>query len=220
MIFPHKVVKFEDVLKDKERFLKLFSEGDENLRELLDYCFDNDINTRGCCKGHDYRKDSYPFIAFDIADYNSKHARNIFNNLDKQGLVFSFDIGSKLLGPTMYIKNLDKDRENFFIDIKESLDHNDLKQAKMFLRRSFELLEDTNIMDFNLEEGILSFNFIFYKNPNKVDLLLTTNIKSLQKKIRKTNAKKVSKNEDTIVFEVNDEETFLDICDYIDEEKK
>ena len=219
MIFPHKVVKFEDVMKDKERFLKLFSEGDQNLRDLLEYCFDNEINTRGCCKGHSYRKDSYPFIAFDISENNINHARNIFNNLEKNGLVFSFDIGSKLLGPTMYVKCLDAERTDFFIDMKESLKNDNLKQPKLFLRRSFELFKDTNILDFNLEDGVLSFNFIFYKNPNKVDLLITTDIKKLQERIKRTKAKKVSKNDKTVVYEINNEETFLDLCDHIEELK-
>ena len=216
MIFPHKVVKFEDVMKDKQRFLKLFSEGDDNLKETLEYCFDNNISTRGCCKGHSYRKDSYPFIAFDISEDNYDHIRNLFNNLEKDGLVFSFDIGSKLLGPTMYVKCLDEEKKTFFNEVTKSLKERNLMQPKMFLRRSFELFVNSNIKDFGVEDGTLSFNFIFYKNPNKVDLLITTDIKDLQKGINKTKAKKISKNDSTIVYEVNEEETFLDICDIIE----
>ena len=47
-----------------ERAAKDFSEGNENLRELLMYCFKNDIKTKSCCCGHNGKNE--PYILFDI----------------------------------------------------------------------------------------------------------------------------------------------------------
>ena len=39
-----------------------FSEGNENLRKLLMYCFENNIKTSGCCSGHNGKTRPYILI--------------------------------------------------------------------------------------------------------------------------------------------------------------
>lgn len=70
-----------------------FSEGNEELRELLLYCFQNGIQTRGCCAGHE-REDgerTMPYIGFNFNEQNKEAIINMLKNLmSEKGLVFSF----------------------------------------------------------------------------------------------------------------------------------
>ena len=71
-----KVIEYSDVLVDKRAYARVFSEGNKNLESLLNFCFDNNIETFGCCKGHVTQSDSYPYIAFafssdDIDTYSN-----------------------------------------------------------------------------------------------------------------------------------------------------
>jgi len=47
------VVTFEDIKEDPESFASIFCEGSVALRNLLLDLWENNIETRGCCKGHD-----------------------------------------------------------------------------------------------------------------------------------------------------------------------
>lgn len=56
-----------------------FSEGNEGLRKLLMYCFENDIQTIGCCSGHN--GESTPYIAFELNDQNMQPILKMLKNL-------------------------------------------------------------------------------------------------------------------------------------------
>lgn len=57
-------LSFAEVLKDKNKYVEIFSEGDKHLKKLLKFCFDNNIETNLCCKGHSEEQPMY--IKFNI----------------------------------------------------------------------------------------------------------------------------------------------------------
>ena len=69
-----------------EQAARDFSEGNENLRKLLMYCFKNNIKTKACCSGHNGKYD--PYILFDINDNNLNQILKILKYL-KLDNVFS-----------------------------------------------------------------------------------------------------------------------------------
>lgn len=48
-----KAIKINDVLKEKEKAAKIFSEGSKSLEELLLLVWEFGYSTRACCKGHE-----------------------------------------------------------------------------------------------------------------------------------------------------------------------
>ena len=69
------LVPFEEVLKDKEYYIELFSEGNDGLRDLLRYCFDNNITTLSCCG------DDTPMVVFIINDQNRAILEHLYSSL-------------------------------------------------------------------------------------------------------------------------------------------
>lgn len=67
---------FEWIKKRKEGFAELFSEGSPNLKKLLLFLWENNIETIGCCAGHynERRFDlNFPYIGFYAPDkFNSE----------------------------------------------------------------------------------------------------------------------------------------------------
>ena len=57
-----------------------FSEGNKGLRELLMYCFENDIKTIGCCSGHN--GETTPYIAFELSDQNMQPILKMLKNIN------------------------------------------------------------------------------------------------------------------------------------------
>lgn len=56
---------YGDIPKDEiEKYASVFGEGSKELTDLLRYCFQNDIKTLACCKGHEDRKECDPYIVF------------------------------------------------------------------------------------------------------------------------------------------------------------
>lgn len=56
-----------------------FSEGNEALKELLMFCFENDIKTTSCCSGHNGQK--RPYIQFEFDDNNMNHILKMLKQL-------------------------------------------------------------------------------------------------------------------------------------------
>lgn len=79
-----RITSFDEV---KEAALA-YSEGNESLRELLEFCFSNDIWTIACCKGHSNRDDKSGFVTFNL-DY--QNTRDFFNFLVKKLLSSNLD---------------------------------------------------------------------------------------------------------------------------------
>ena len=68
---------FEEVLKDKEKYVEIFSEGNRQLKELLLLCFDNGIETNLCCAGHG--EDEIGYIKFNASKNKKSHINALIN---------------------------------------------------------------------------------------------------------------------------------------------
>ena len=78
-----KCYSYDEINKD---LLKEFSEGSEALESLLNYCYENKIETRACCIGHKERGvHSKPYICFIIPQEQEYIIENIINNLFSKG---------------------------------------------------------------------------------------------------------------------------------------
>lgn len=71
------VIDYNKVINDIARYAYIFSEGNEYLESLLIFCFKNNIETFACCRGHENKKYSFPYIGFIFRKDNI----NIFSNL-------------------------------------------------------------------------------------------------------------------------------------------
>ena len=69
-----------------------FSEGNEELRQLLIYCFENGIKTRACCAGHDHGdRKTNPYINFEFEESNMNAIASIIKSMiEEKGI--SIDI--------------------------------------------------------------------------------------------------------------------------------
>lgn len=70
-------LSFTRVLKDKKKYAEIFSEGDKHLKRLLKLCFDNNIETNLCCKGHSEEMPMY--IKFNI---NQNKLANLYRIIE------------------------------------------------------------------------------------------------------------------------------------------
>ncbi len=78
-------------LEEREKYAELFSEGDENLKELLLTLWGNKIQTYACCAGHDEvvedgkvqwtTKTSFPYIFFEASTLNESQLRLLYEIL-------------------------------------------------------------------------------------------------------------------------------------------
>lgn len=90
-----------------------FSEGNEYLKKLLTFCFENDIKTTGCCAGHKGKQE--PYIQFEFNDKNIQAILKMLKQLSVGEIIYFLKfikkpgITSKF---TIYIQN-DKANEGF-----------------------------------------------------------------------------------------------------------
>ena len=65
-----------------------YSEGNNTLYKLLEFCFSNNIWTTSCCKGHKNKYDKYGFVTFNL---NHRNTREFFGFLTNKLLCSSID---------------------------------------------------------------------------------------------------------------------------------
>lgn len=81
-----KHLEFEEVLKDKGHYAKIFSEGSSTLEKLLMRCFDEHIETYMCCIGHE--EGDAPFIMLYIPYSDKELIYNIIDSIyDLDGVI-------------------------------------------------------------------------------------------------------------------------------------
>ncbi len=74
-----KHLKFEDALKDKNYFAKLFSEENPELEKLLLNLWDKNIETYMCCTGHNYGDAAYIMMYLPLDEKETIY--NIINSV-------------------------------------------------------------------------------------------------------------------------------------------
>ena len=91
-----------------EQAARDFSEGNEDLRKLLLYCFQNNLETKACCAGHPERFDGVngtPYILFEYNENSSQAILSIIKKLIKQkGVELSLDNTNELFGKSFRVR--------------------------------------------------------------------------------------------------------------------
>ncbi|MFA5408448.1 MAG: hypothetical protein WC343_06725 [Bacilli bacterium] len=73
-------LSLNEILKNKEYYAQLFSEGDKMLEKILLYCFDNKIETYMCCAGH-FDEEKPAFFVMNIPYASKKLIYSIVSSL-------------------------------------------------------------------------------------------------------------------------------------------
>jgi hypothetical protein len=77
-------LEFKKALSNKTYFATLFAEGSESLKELLLYCFNNNIVVNSCCCGH-FDNYSYNhkigYVNFDVTNNNDAVINSVINSI-------------------------------------------------------------------------------------------------------------------------------------------
>ena len=120
---------FEEAAKD-------FSEGNEGLRKLLMYCFENNIKTIGCCSGHN--GETTPYIAFELSDQNMQAILKILKNLPCANAIECL-ILTKQPGVT----------SNFAIHMQDNTLNNEAGEAFERILRALQDEKEVEVSDLN-----------------------------------------------------------------------
>ena len=158
---------FDEILSNKEKYALEYCEGNADLYKLLIKLWDNNIETVGCCSGHDLKK-AYVGISLEK---NIDIILKILSSVKKDDILISFT--SNGICRNVSIKNTNHSREhNFFIDVINALDENDISK------------EIADIIDYilNFKDGYINIR-LFYKN-NKQNMFLATNNLELIEKLK------------------------------------
>lgn len=157
-------ISFKDILTNIDKYSKEFSEGNELLEITLKLLWKNDIKTKGCCKGHDNKKQ---YIAIDLTK-NKDIIINLLSSLNKKDIHISFVSMNNNIGVS--IKKY-KD-EDIFKNIIESLN---LDKIDNNIKTIIEnIINRNNDSYYNLH--------LYYNNNKLVSCILNTNDSNIIKK--------------------------------------
>ena len=147
---------YDELNKD---LLKEFSEGSKALEDLLNYCFDNHIETRACCVGHKERGPiSTPYIKLIIDKEQYSLMESVINNmLNESGIEEDIKIEiqkeKEKTGVTfMYNKIEENLREEFFNCINKSISNSLDKGIYNGLFSSCDNFNKSGKFEFNIEK--------------------------------------------------------------------
>ena len=150
---------YDELNKD---LLKEFSEGSKALEDLLNYCYDNHIETRACCVGHKERGPiSTPYIMFIIDKEQYSLMESVINNmLNESGMEEDIQIEmqkeKEKTGVTFRYNKIEENlREEFFNCINKSISTSLDKGIYNGLFNSFNNLNKSGEFEFNIgKDGI------------------------------------------------------------------
>ena len=168
-----------------------YSEGNTGLKELLIFCFKNQIPTFSSCGGHPDSQNNNPYIGFILDDYSTEVFSRIFPEILKNNskvLINSFDTLSRL---SIFV-----DKENPEIAFQNL--RNTIEQFKQFPQN-----ENFNALSYIIQYAPGNVDFVLIGNPNgeisKLEFIGSPNQLGLRKMPRqfssiKNNVFQVSKN--------------------------
>lgn len=136
-------IKSLNEIDNIEQALKDFSEGSEALYDLLKFCYENGIETKACCRGHEGTV-SRPYILFSDTAVN--YMGNIEEVLDIINAEMSYSPKTKTLYACcgIYCKSNDeKEAENFFRNLKGIL-QSTIENKETRVPKSIELIDEIN----------------------------------------------------------------------------
>ena len=87
-----------------------FSEGNEALKKLLEYCFENGIKTQACCSGHEGKK--MPYIQFELDENNMGAILKMLKHLSLGDIITNFSFVKQPGVTSHFHVSMDKDKYN------------------------------------------------------------------------------------------------------------
>ena len=152
-------VCINDLIQQKEKFAKMFSEGNNNLEICLLKLWNNNIYTIGCCAGH---SEKVPYIGIDLNNSNINNVITLLNNLKKDNIKLTFT--SNTITHYVGIKGIDINDKTIFNNITDSI--NNISKSDEFKEQINEIL--------NWNNGYINYQYI-YKNNILVSKYCATN---------------------------------------------
>ena len=155
------LIPFDEVLKNKDKYIEMFSEGNIGLSNLLNYCFYNNIETLSCCG------DSYPQIVFIITEENRNIMENLYGTISK----LPDEDRQNIDATVCYSKCNDKELLDININttIEESIKYfnlitNILKQKQLIKSESFDLslALSHKLSEFVYDNDIKNESYLYY----------------------------------------------------------
>ncbi len=147
---------YEDIITDKEKYAKVFSEGDIYLEKLLLEVWNQGIHTIGCCRGHNEKKS---YIAFDL-NVNIDKVIDILKKIKKENLGISFihsdnkySMSIKSCNISNSIKNIvnnmNKEIDDLSDDLEKTINYLNNRAKKEYLNIQFKYLNNSKIIYIN-----------------------------------------------------------------------
>lgn len=155
-----RVYSREEILKDKERFAKEFSEGNPMLEQILLFCFNNGIETFGCCAGHlksNGTTSMSPYIAMKKDETSEAFISNLISKLkDENEISLGMQNVLNRISFTMHFGHNDSD---YFwgkiLEVLESTKQDEREKYEAEIPKPFSKLQ--NFLD---ENGDTGFTYI------------------------------------------------------------
>ncbi len=112
--FTSKILTQEEIDKNQLEYAEKFSEGDQDLKELLIWCWQNNLSTNGCCAGHQ----DAGYISFNFEA----------NNFDL--FIYFYECFKSKIGYDMYLSS----KNHFEIYLKGTKEQTNFKEILMLLK--------------------------------------------------------------------------------------
>ena len=120
-----------------------FSEGNEALKELLTFCFENGIKTTSCCSGHNGEK--RPYVQFEFNDNNMKSILKMLKQLSLDDAISNFSFTKQPNVTSNFCVSMQDDKYNEgFRQILEALKYekeieiSDLNKTRQLIVKSMQ----------------------------------------------------------------------------------
>lgn len=130
-----------------------FSEGNEILKELLKFCFENNIKTTSCCSGHNGNK--RPYVQFEFDDNNMKAILKMLKQLSLDDAISNFAFTKQPGVTSSFLVSMENDKYNEgFEQILEALkcekeiEIDDIEQRRQLIVKS---MKNHNVLNSYLE---------------------------------------------------------------------
>ncbi|MGI6329261.1 MAG: hypothetical protein ACOXZR_00165 [Bacilli bacterium] len=150
---------FSEVLKKKEEYATIFSEGNKHLKKLLNYCFDHNIETNLCCVGHNEEMPMY--IKFNITRNKEEDIARIINAVENNRYVIldfskrSNDDYASLWVKTYYLYQVDQIFEDLYQGLSKKEKNQKLNQSYLDI---LDIVKNFKHEDYDLTFKVKNYN--------------------------------------------------------------
>lgn len=151
-----KHLEMEEVLENKEKWAKIFSEGNEELEQLLLNLWQHNIDTYMCCTGHEYG--DTPYIVMYIPFENKEMIYKIINSIYNEEHVL-IKLGKEYQKKELMIDIRSYVSPDFFAPINNSLNKEVSKnEINKEIIKAVELLSNFSHDNYDLYWDMINNN--------------------------------------------------------------